>query len=114
MSMDPTPAEGWPEGPLSEEAARDLLFDREAAVAVWVMDHDEATRNAILGPDAPEGAVIDVIVETGDAFELYSYTHHDGDTKWVAYGEESKAGDGATAMAGTLESYRLLAGESDL
>nr|WP_254538127.1 hypothetical protein [Halomarina sp. BCD28] len=112
--MEPEPADGWPDGPLSEEDARDLLFDREEVVAVWVMDHDEGTRTAILGPDPDEDAVIDVVVETADAFEMYSYTHHEGGTAWVTYGEESKADDGATGMAGTLESYRLLVGESDL
>jgi hypothetical protein len=112
--MQPAPAENWPDGPLTEGDARDLLFDREATTAVWVMDHDEATRTALLGADPPEDAVLDVVLETPDAFEMYSYTHHDDGTRWVTYGEESKGTDGGTTMRDTLASYRLLVGDSDL
>ena len=111
--MDPEPAEDWPDGPLSEGDARDLLFDREDVLAVWVMDHDEATLSALLGPDPPEDAVVDVVVETDAAFEMYSYTHHETTTRWVTFGDERKGTDGARRMRDTLDSYRLLAGESD-
>lgn len=113
MSMEPEAAQGWPDEPLTEAEARELHADRADCVAVWVMDHDDATREALLGPDAPADAVVDVVLETDDAFELYSYTHHGDGTRWVTYGEEAKGGD-ATTMAGTLAHYRLLAGESDL
>lgn len=112
--MVPEPAAGWPEGSLTEREARDLQFDREDATAVWVLDHDEATRTAILGPDPPEDAVIDVVVETDERFEMYSYTHHDSTTQWVTYGEERKETEGAARMRDTLDSYRLLVGDTDL
>ncbi|MFD1512217.1 hypothetical protein [Halomarina rubra] len=112
--MQPEPADDWPEGPLSEADARDLLFDREAAVAVWVLDHDDATRTALLGPNPPEDAVLDVVVETADGFEMYSYTHHDTATQWVTYGTEEKGTDEGATMRDTLASYRLLTGDSDL
>ena len=112
--MEPEPAEGWPEGSLTEREARDLQFDREDATAVWVLDHDDATRVAILGPDPPDDAVIDIVVETDERFEMYSYTRHDSTTQWVTYGAERKGTEGGTAMRDTLDSYRLLVGDSDV
>ena len=112
--MEPEPAADWPEGSLTESEARDLQFDRDGVVAVWVLDHDEATRTALLGPDPPGDAVVDVVLETDEAFEMYSYTHHDSTTQWVTYGEERKGTEGGTTMRDTLTSYRLLVGDSDL
>jgi hypothetical protein len=110
--MEQRPAEGWPDGPLTEAEARDLLGGD--VVGVWVMDHDENTRAVMLGPDAPEDAVIDVVLETGTGFDMYSYTDHEGERRWVSFGTEQKGTEGAEMMAGTLESYRLLAGDTDI
>jgi len=110
--MEQQPAEGWPAEPLTEAEARDLLGG--PVVAVWVMDHDDSTRDAMLGADAPEDAVIDVVLETEAGFDMYSYTDHEGSRRWVSFGTERKGTRGAEMMAGTLESYRLLAGDSDL
>ena len=121
--MDPTPADEWPDRPLDEDEATALLGDvserRYPAVdgpvtAVWVMDHDPATRAAVLDADAPGHAVIEIVLETPDAFHMYSYAATDGDPEWTDYGEEAKGTTGADRMAKTLESYRVLAGESDL
>jgi hypothetical protein len=103
----PEPAEGWPDRPLSEAEAEDLLDDD--AVAVWVMDHESGVRSVVLPPDAPDDAVVDVVVETGSAFEMYSYSGG----RWMDYGTQQKDDPDAPPMAGTLESYRILAGESD-
>ncbi|MWG33344.1 hypothetical protein GQS65_02355 [Halomarina oriensis] len=111
--MRPEPADGWPDGPLSERAARDLLFDREDVVAVWVMDHDETTLSALVGPDPPDDAVVDVVLETEDAFEMYSYTHYETATRWVTFGEERKESEGGGTMRDTLADYRIVAGESE-
>ncbi|MFC5970253.1 hypothetical protein ACFPYI_02815 [Halomarina salina] len=112
--MEPEPASDWPEGSLTESEARDLQFDRAAVVAVWVLDQDEATRTALLGPDPPDDAVVDIVLETDEAFEMYSYTPHDGTTQWVTYGEERKGTESGATMRDTLTSYRLLVGDSDL
>lgn len=121
--MDPTPAEEWPDRPLDEAEAVALLDDTpdrrypafdDPVTAVWVMDHDPATRAAVLDPDAPGDAVIEIVLETPDAFHMYSYAVGDGDPAWTDYGDEEKGTPGAARMAETLESYRLLAGESDL
>lgn len=105
----PEPADGWPEGPLAESAAADLLAETDDAVGVWVMDHDADVRSVSLPADAPDDAVIDIVVETHAGFEMYSYTGG----RWMDYGTQRKDAD-APSMAGTLDSYRLLAGESDL
>ncbi|MFC3477411.1 hypothetical protein [Halobacterium litoreum] len=103
---EPQPAEEWPDRPLSEAEARDL---REGDVrAVWVMDHEESVRSAVLPDDAPDDAVVDVVLETEDAFEMYSYTGG----RWMNYGTQRRDDEDAPSMAGTLESYRVLAGES--
>lgn len=104
---EPTPAEGFPDDPLSEETAAELL-QRPTAQAVWVMDHDRTTVTALVGPDAPADVVIELVVETDEAFEMYSYTHHAGQPTWVSYGSQPKGSGFET----TLESYRLLAGET--
>ena len=113
-SKEPEPAEGWPEGPLDESAAASLLDERADATAVWVMDHGAAARESVLGPDPPEDAVIDLIVETETGFSVYSYTHTPDGTRWMDYGAEEKGTPGGNAMAATLSYYRLLAGESTL
>jgi len=103
----PEPAEGWPDRPLSEDEAEEFLED---AIAVWVMDADAAVRSATVPPDAPEDPVVDVVVETETGFEMYSYTRG----RWMDYGTQRKDDAEAPPMAGTLESYRVLAGESGL
>lgn len=105
----PEPAEGWPPRPLSEAAARDLLTDTEDAVAVWVMDHESGVRSTVVPAGAPDDAVVDIIVETEMAFEMYSYTQG----QWMDYGTQRKDDDNAPSMAGTLDSYRVLAGDSE-
>jgi len=105
--QEPQPAEGWPDRPLSEAEAEELLG--EDAVAVWVMDHEESVRSVVVGPGAPEDAVVDVIVETTTGFEMYSYSSG----QWMNYGTQRKDDEKAPSMAGTLESYRVLVGSSD-
>ena len=106
----PEPAEGWPDGPLSTTEATDLLTETDGATGVWVMDHDAGVRSVSLPADAPDDAVIDLVIERTDAFEMYSYTGG----RWMDYGTQRKDDEDAPPMAGTLESYRLLAGETDL
>jgi hypothetical protein len=103
----PEPAEGWPDRPLSVAEAREHLGGD--VVAVWAMDHDDGVRSVTLPPDAPDDAVIDVVLETTEGFEMYSYTGG----RWMDYGTQRKDDDEAPSMAGTLESYEVLAGESD-
>ena len=104
----PQPATGWPDRPLSAAEAEAKL-DGDA-VAVWVMDPDDGVRSATLPADAPDDPVIDLVVETETAFEMYSYTRG----QWMDYGTQRKDDEEAPSMAGTLGSYRVLAGESDL
>jgi hypothetical protein len=103
----PAPAEGWPDRPLSEAETRDLFEDD--VVAVWVMDHEDGVRSVVVPPGAPDDAVVDVVLETGEAFEMYSYSGG----RWMDYGTQRKDDDEAPSMAGTLESYRVLAGSSE-
>jgi hypothetical protein len=102
----PEPAEGWPDRPLTETEATDLLEERDA-VAVWVMDPDSDVRGAV-APGADEDSVVDVVVETSEAFEMYSFSRG----QWLDYGTQRKDDEDAPSMAGTLEAYRVLAGES--
>lgn len=102
----PEPAEGWPDRPLSQAEARDHLADD--VVAVWVMHHDDAVRSVAIPPGAPDDAVIDVVLETETAFEMYSYTGG----RWMDYGTQRRDDEEAPSMAGTLEHYDVLAGES--
>jgi len=104
----PEPAEDWPERPLSEAEAEDHLVS--GVIGVWVMDHDEGVRSVAVPEGAPENAVIDVVLETEGSFEMYSYTGG----QWMDYGTQRKDDEEAPSMAGTLASYRLLAGESTL
>lgn len=104
----PEPAEGWPDRPLSEDEAADRLS--EAGGAVWVMDPDSSVRSVAVPPDAPDNPVIDLVVETDEAFEMYSYSRG----RWMDYGTQRKDDEDAPPMAGTLESYRVLVGESGL
>ena len=104
----PEPADGWPDGPLSTDEAASLLDERPGAVAVWVMTHDEGVRSAAVPADAPEDAVIDIVLETAEAFEMYSYSRG----QWMDYGTQRKDDEDAPSMAGTLDSYEVLAGES--
>lgn len=104
----PEPATDWPDEPLSPSEAAALL-DREDVVAVWTMDHEAGVRSVALPPGAPEGAVIDVVLETATGFEMYSYTGG----RWMDYGTQRKDDDEAPSMAGTLESYEVVAGESE-
>lgn len=104
----PEEADDWPDTPLSEDDAADLLDEQADAVAVWVMNHDNDVRSAVVPGDAPDDAVVDIVVETTDGFEMYSYTRG----RWMDYGTQAKDDEDAPSMAGTLESYRVLAGES--
>jgi len=102
----PEPADDWPDRPLSEAEARDHL--EGDVVAVWVMHHDDGVRSVAVPPGAPDDAVIDVVLETETAFEMYSYTGG----RWMDYGAQRTDDEDAPSMAGTLESYEVLAGES--
>lgn len=109
----PTPAEGWPDGPLTEDEARDLLGESDCTAdpvrAVWVFDGGgEGARDALLDEDDPDDAVIDLVLETDGSYRMFSYTYGRAGLGWQDYGAEPTDGE---AMAGTLESYRLLAGE---
>jgi len=104
----PEPADDWPERPLSEAEATDCLGS--GVIGVWVMDHDEGVRSVAVPDDAPDAAVIDVVLETEDVFEMYSYTGG----RWMDYGTQHKDDEEAPSMAGTLASFRLLAGESTI
>ncbi|WP_254543623.1 hypothetical protein [Halomarina pelagica] len=109
--MDPPPTEEWPDAPLTEREARDLLGGD--VVAVWVMDHDEATRAVLADDGAKGGGVIDVVLETADAFHPYSYTRYGDGTRWVTYGAKRKGSDGAAEAREPPEGYRLLADDRD-
>jgi hypothetical protein len=104
----PEPAPGWPDRPLSEAEAEAKLDDD--AIAVWVMDPDDAVRSGAVPVDAPDDPVIDLVLETPTGFDMYSYTGG----RWMDYGTQRKDDDEAPSMAGTLGSYRVLAGESEL
>jgi hypothetical protein len=105
---EPAPAEGWPDRPLTEAEAIDLLGERDA-VAVWAMDHDEGVRQSVAPAGDEHESVVDVVLETGVAFEMYSFTGG----QWLDYGTQAKDDEEAPSMAGTLEAYRVLAGESE-
>ena len=104
----PEPAEGWPDRPLSEPEAEAHFTDRGDVVAVWVMDQTSGVRSVVMPPDAPDDAVVDVVLETDTGFEMYSFTK----SRWMDYGTQRKDDEESPSMAGTLESYRVLAGES--
>ena len=112
----PKPAEGWPDGPLAEREARDLLggtdHTGDPVRAVWVFDGGgEGARDALLDEDDPDDAVIDLVLETDAGYRMFSYTYGTAGLGWQDYGTEPA---GSETMAGTLASYRLLAGESAL
>lgn len=112
----PTPAEGWPDGPLTEEEARDLLggtdHTDDPVRTVWVFDGGgEGAREAILDETAPDDSVIDIVLETDEAYRMFSFTYGRAGLGWQDYGTEPAESE---TMAGTLESYRLLAGETAL
>ncbi len=67
---EPEPVDDWPHRPFSPAEASALLDDIDGAVAVWVMHHDNDVRSAVVLDDAPEDAVIDIVVETDAAFEM--------------------------------------------
>jgi len=107
---EPEPVDDWQHRPLSPAEASALLDDIDDAVAVWVMHHDNDVRAAVVLDDAPEDAVIDIVVETDGAFDMYSYTSG----VWMDYGTQRKDDPDDPSMAGTLDSYDVLAGESEL
>lgn len=86
----------------------ELLSPDDDPVAVWVMDHGTGVRSAAVGADDPDDAVIDVVVETTVGFRMFSYTGG----RWMDYGTQRHDDESAPSMAGTLDSYRVLAGES--
>lgn len=87
-----------------------MLLDDPLVNAVWVMDQSSDVRRDLFGEDTPEDAVIELVVETDDAFVSYSYTHRPHGTAWRCYGAKPKGSGFET----TLESYRLLAGETNI
>jgi hypothetical protein len=103
----PEPAEGWPDRPLSEADAEALLEDD--VVAVWMMDPEADVRSVAVPADAPEDPVVDIVLETSTAFEMYSFSRG----QWMDYGTQRKDDADAPSMAGTLDSYRVLAGASE-
>lgn len=105
---DPEPLVDWPDRPLTEAEAADLLS--EEVRAVHVMDHGDAVR---AGLDADEGDVVEIVLETDDEFRMYSYAADPGEggAEWRDYGRESKGGEGGRTMRQTLDSYRVLTGE---
>lgn len=104
----PKPADGWSDRPLSEAEAEALLNDEDDVVAVWVMDHETGVRSTVVPANAPDDAVVDVVLETTTEFEMYSFTRG----QWMDYGTQRKDDEDTPSMAGTLDSYRVLAGES--
>jgi hypothetical protein len=106
---EPEPAEGWPDRPLSEAEAKARFTEEEAVVAVWVMDHTTDIRSVAVPSGAPDDAVVDVVVETDTGFDMYSFTRG----QWMDYGTQRKDDTESPSMAGTLESYRVLAGKSE-
>lgn len=103
----PEPADEWPDRPLSEAEAESLLEDE--IIAVWVMDHETGVRTTVLPSDAPDDAVVDIVLETSTGFEMYSFSRG----QWMDYGTQRKDDEETPSMAGTLDSYRVLAGESE-
>lgn len=102
----PEPADGWPDRPLAEAEA--FLNDEDDVVAVWVMDPETGVRSTVVPASAPDDAVVDVVLETTTGFEMFSFTRG----QWMGYGAQQKDDEAALSMAGTLDSYRVLAGES--
>lgn len=108
---DPETVADWPDRPLTEAEAADLL-DGEVR-AVHVMDHGDAVR---AGLDADEGDVVEIVLETDQEFRMYSYAADPGGdepAEWRDYGTEQKGGEEGRTMRQTLDSYRVLAGEPD-
>lgn len=122
----PEPATGWPDRPLDEEEATALFedgplrwldtddesttddtheLDAATVLAVWVMDQDSGVRSAV-APGADEDAVVDIVVETDRAYRMFSFSGG----RWMDYGTQRKDDEDAPSMAGTLDSYRVLAG----
>ena len=107
---EPKPVADWPDRPLTEAEAADLLDDEVRAV--HLMDHDGAVRK---GVDADDDDVIELVLETEAAYRMYSYaaSPDEGDASWLDYGRESKSGEAGETMRRTLESYRVLAGDPE-
>ncbi len=109
--MHREPAEDWPDAPLTRAQARDLLGGE--VVAVWIMDYEENTRAVLLDADTPDDVVLDVVLETDDRYDMFSYTDYEGEMTWLSFGSERKGTEGGEMMQETLESYRLLVSEGD-
>jgi hypothetical protein len=106
----PEPVTDWPDRPLTETEAADLVD--ETVRAVYVMDHSSAVQE---GVGADEDEVIEIVLETDSAYRMYSYaaSSAEDDATWRDYGRESKAGEAGTTMRQTLASYRVLAGDPE-
>ena len=113
-TMHREPANEWPDKPLSKDQARDLLESEEDIIAVWVMDNDSGTREAVLETNHPHDTIIDIILEKKTAYDMFSYTDYENRLMWVSFGDEKKGTERGKQMEGTLESYDLLAGKSDV
>lgn len=106
--MQREPAADLPAEPLIEEQAQALL-EREGVQTVWVMEYEENTRDLALEGQVADDAILDVVLETGNEYEMYSYADYEGETMWVSFGVEEKRTDGGEMMQETLESYSVLA-----
>lgn len=104
--MNREPATEWPDYPLTKAQARNLL--EEDIIAVWVMDYKENTRNLACDTDIEDDAVLDIVLEMDDRYEIYSYTDYEGETTWVSFGTEWKGTERGEMMQDTLKSYQLL------
>jgi hypothetical protein len=110
--MQREPAADLPARPLTVKEGRDLL-NREGVETVWVMDHAENTRDLLFGPGVSDDALVDIVLETDERYEMYSYTDYEGETMWVSFGVEQKGTEGGEMLHETLERYRLLATAGD-
>lgn len=117
----PSPADGFPDRPLASNEAQ-ALYDGDTSgiddtdditrtfnnpvQAIWVMDQDETVRGTV-APGADDDAVVDLVVETDTAYLMFSFSGG----RWMDYGTQRKDDEDAPSMAGTLDSYRVLAGD---
>lgn len=104
------PATTWPDRPLFEWEARSLYESDDDAQAVWVIYHDESVRSRLVPLGTPDDAVVDVVLEADELFRVYSYS---GD-RWLDYGTYHKEEAETISTDDTLDSYRVLAGYSDV
>jgi hypothetical protein len=122
--MVPRPVENWPDEPMTETSVCAVLDQNEAfdpslpiddsIFGVWGLTQKRTNRAVVTREEVSGNAVIDIVLETPAEYRMYSYTHHNGATQWVAYDTERKGTEGGDRLETTLSRYSLLAGESDL